>query len=174
MGDIYFAQNDFNSAKDFYLSAFDLSKKNLFLIDLHRIVCIKSLVDFYSKQNMKEQAIGFCSKQLTYYEQYLTKDHVNIAYLLMIMAELYENNEDQRIICLEKASKILEKNLHLHYDTTANCFKLIGQYYEKKHLNEKGITFYMKTLEIQKKIYPENHLVLKETQYLIDMIDIYK
>ncbi|CAF1272174.1 unnamed protein product [Adineta steineri] len=171
MGDIYFAQEDYDQAKDFYFAAFDLSKRALFTTDRQRIVCIKALTTFYYQQNMKQQAIEFCLKQLNFYEQHLTKNHINIVHLLLIIAELYEDNDKERIDYLEKALKILEENIHLHYDTTANCLKLIGQYYQKQQLNDKAMTFYKRTLEIQKKIYPKKHFTLKEIQYLIDMID---
>ncbi|CAF1289003.1 unnamed protein product [Adineta ricciae] len=172
IGDIYFAQDDFDQAKDFYFAAFDLSKNSLFDSDLQRIVCVKSLVDLYAKQNMKQQAIDFCSRELNFYEHCLTKDHPNIAHLLMILAELYEVNEDQRIDYLQKALNILEENRHHNYDQTANCFKLIGKFYAEKHLYEQAKIFFKKTLEIQKQIYPNKHLIIKETQYLIDMINV--
>jgi tetratricopeptide (TPR) repeat protein len=148
-----------------------MSKKSLFIDDRHQIVCIKVLANLYSKQNLRQQAIDFCLDQLNFYEQYLMESHINIARLLMIIAELYEDNEEQKIEFLERASGILQENIHLQYDTTANCFKLIGQYYQKQNLKNRAIMFYMRTLEIQKKIYPEDHFILNETQCLIDDIE---
>jgi tetratricopeptide (TPR) repeat protein len=170
-GNIYLAQENFNTAEEFYIAAFEMSKKTLFIDDCHQIICIKALANLYHKQNLKQKAIDFCLEQLNFYEQHLTENHINIAHLLMIIAGLYEDNENEKIEFLERASKILQENIHLQYDTTANCFKLIGQYYQKQNVKNKALMFYMKTLEIQKKIYPEDHFILNETQCLIDDIE---
>jgi len=88
IGNIYLAQEDFNSAKEFYLAAFEMSKKCLFIDDRHQIVCIKALANLYCKQNLKQQAIDFCLDQLNFYEEYLMENRINIARLLMIIVEL--------------------------------------------------------------------------------------
>ncbi|CAF1492787.1 unnamed protein product [Adineta steineri] len=171
MSSIHLAQKDYDKAGDFSTAAYELSGKTLFIDDRHRIVCIKALANLSCQKNKKQDAIDFCFTCLSFYEQYLTYNHVNIAYLFMIIAELYEDNEIERIEFLEKALNILQENIHLHYDTTANCLKLIGQYYQKQNSLELAMGFYIKCQEIQKKIYFEDHPTLKEIQYLINTID---
>ncbi|CAF0979839.1 unnamed protein product [Adineta steineri] len=171
MSSIYLAQKDYDKAEDFSTAAYELSGKTLFIDDRHRIVCIKAFANLSCQKNKKQEAIDFCFTCLSFYEQYLTYNHVNVAYLFMIIAELYEDNEIERIEFLEKALNILQENIHLHYDTTANCLKLIGQYYQKQNSLELAMGFYIKCQEIQKKIYFEDHSTLKEIQCLINTID---
>ena len=166
-GSIYLAQREYQRAKDAYLNAFEMSENILFIDDRHRIVCIKAITNLYHQQNMKQQAIAFCLSQLMFYEYHLTEYHINMAYLFIIIAELYEDNEKERINFLKKALDILQENLHLHYETTASCMKLIGQYYQKQNLTDQAIEFYGKTLEIYQKIYPQDHFTIKETKDLI-------
>jgi tetratricopeptide (TPR) repeat protein len=172
MGSIYLAQRDYEKAKEFYLTAVEMSERTLFIDDRSRIVCVKAVANLYHQQNMKQEAIDFCIKRLNFYEQHLTENRINIAYLFMIIAELYEEHEKERMDFLERASSILQETTHLHYDTTANCFKLLGQYHQKQNLNNnEALKFYRKTLEIQKKIYPNDHPILDETQCLINDIE---
>jgi len=103
-----------------------------------------------------------------FYQEHLTENHINIAHLFIIISNLYEDNQQEKIDYLEKALKILEENIHLQYDITAYCFQLIGQYYQKQNNKKKASIFYRKTLEIQKKIYPTDHFILNETQSLIN------
>ena len=128
IGNVYLAQKNYDSAKDFYLAAFEMSKKTLFTDDYYQVVCIKALANLYHKQNTKQQAIEFCLEQLNIYEEYLTKNHFNVAYLLMTIAELYEDNEEERIEFVERAAQILQENIHLQYYATANCFKMAGDF----------------------------------------------
>jgi tetratricopeptide (TPR) repeat protein len=171
IGSIYFAKNDYDIAKEFYFIAFEMSQKYLFIDDRYRITCIKALANVYQKENLKQQAIDFCGHQWKFYQQYLTENHVNLAYLFMIIAELYDENEEEKIEFLEKALRILHENIYQQYAITADCLMAMGNYYHKQKLNNKAKMYYIRALEIQKKIYPKNHSILEKTQGLINVIE---
>jgi tetratricopeptide (TPR) repeat protein len=168
IGNIYFAQKDYDIAQDFYLTAFEMSRKYLTIDDPYRITSIKALADVYQKQ----EAIEFCLDQLSFYEQYLTENHINVAHLLIIIAKLYEDDEREKISYLERALKIMEENIHLQYATTAECLMMIGNYFERQNENiRKAKKYYIRALELQKRIYPEDYPLLSKTQDLIDNIE---
>ncbi|CAF3567861.1 unnamed protein product [Rotaria sp. Silwood1] len=80
------------------------------------------------------------------------------------------NNNDQKIQVLDKALSLLKKNMHIQYATTANCSFMIAEYCYKQTISEKAYDHAMRALEIRKKIYPDDHSILIETQGLIDAI----
>ncbi|CAF1600701.1 unnamed protein product [Didymodactylos carnosus] len=146
-----------------------MSKTVLLLDDRRRTNCIRALTDLYAKQNDNNtHAIDFCREQLSLYEQHLSENHTGIAYLLMKLGELYEEDDNQKIQAYKRALHILEKNVHLEYATTANCLTLVAQYYTGKSMHEEALVYYKRAMEIQKKIYPAGLSILIETQKLID------
>jgi tetratricopeptide (TPR) repeat protein len=171
IGDIYLTQKNYNIAEDYYFAAFEMSKKVLLTGNRLRINCIKALADLHNKRGMKQQAVDFCLDQLSFYDQYLPESHINIAHLSMKIGELYEDNDDRKLHSLQRALHILEKNIHLEYATSANCLMMIAEYYQKRNAYEKALQYYIRALEIRKKIYPTNHSIVFETQSLIDAIE---
>jgi tetratricopeptide (TPR) repeat protein len=162
-------QQDYDSAGGYYFTAFELSKKVLSTGNRLRISCTKAIADLYDQQGMKEKALEFCLEQLSFFEKYLPESHVNIAHISMKIGELYEDNDDEKKIhSLQRATRILLKNVHLEYATTANCLMMIAEYHQKRNAYDRALKYYIKALEIRMKIYPKDHSTILETQSLID------
>ncbi|CAF4466627.1 unnamed protein product, partial [Adineta steineri] len=96
----------------------------------------------------------------------------SIANIYMEISQLYDYNHSNHIYYLEKALNIFENNIHIQYLITYQCFSFIANYYFKKSLFDKSRKYYLKTLEIQKKIYPKDHSIIIQTQSIIDDIPI--
>ncbi|CAF1042827.1 unnamed protein product [Rotaria sordida] len=170
IGDIHLTQQEYNIAADYYLTAFEMSKKFLLTSNRLRVNCIKSLAKLYNKRNAKQLAIDFCRNKLSFYEKYLPENHIIIGHLLMILGEFYEEIDDRKINSLQRALRIFEKNVHLEYATTANCLIMIAEYYQKQNVYERALKYYIRAIEIRKKIYPKDHSILLETESLIDLV----
>ena len=172
IGDIYLIQKNYTIAADYYIAAFELSKKVLLIDNRLRINCIKSLADLDHQLGKNQNAIDFCCDQLSFYEKCLPENHVSIAHLSMKIAELYEDNDDRKIYSLQRALRILEKSVHLEYATTAACLMMIGEYHQRRNANEKALKYYNRALEIRKKIYPKDHSIILKTNSAIDTVEI--
>ncbi|CAF3064516.1 unnamed protein product [Rotaria sp. Silwood2] len=159
-----------NYDKHYFHATFELSKRIL-LNGVHiRIQSIKLLADLYNKQGKKQKAIDFCYEELSLYEKEPSENEISMANILMIIGELYEDSNDQKIQVLDKALSLLKKNMHIQYATTAKCCFMIAEYYHKQNISKKAFDHAMRALEIRRKIYPDNHSILIETQTLIDTI----
>jgi tetratricopeptide (TPR) repeat protein len=168
IGDIYLAQEQYSIAEGYYVTALQMSEKFMTIGDSYQTYCFKALADLYNKQGNNQQAIDFCLSKLSSCEKHLPLNHMAIAYLSLKIGELYGDNDDRKISSLERALNILEKNIHFEYVTIASCLIMIAQYYQKQNVNENASKYYNRAIEIQKKIYPENHSIIIETQHLID------
>jgi len=145
-----------------------MSEKFMTIDDFYQTNCFKAFADLYNKQGKNQQAIEFCLTKLSLYEKDLPLSHMSIAYILLKLGELYGDNDDRKISSLERSLNILEKNVHFEYTTIVNCLIMIAQYYQTKYIKENALKYYNRSIEIQKKIYPENHSIIIETQRLID------
>ena len=171
LGDIYLASHDYNIAEDFYFTAFEMCKKYFFIDDHRRVQCLKALANCYQQQNMNKQAIDLCLDHLSFYEQHLGESHINIAHLLMKIAELYAHDDEQKIKSLERALDILQENFFREYATIASCLMMIAEYHQKQNNIQIALKLYIRTIEIQKKIYPKDHWLSIKTQGLIKALE---
>ncbi|CAF2198213.1 unnamed protein product [Rotaria magnacalcarata] len=167
LGDIYFVQKDYIAAEHFYITAFELSKKFLFIGDPVRTSCVKALVDLYEQNGNNQQAISFCLEQLTLYETHLGENHLSVVHLLMKVGEIQINDDQHKFQVLKRALNILEKNDHIDYATMATCLMMLVKCCVQQNQYEQVSTFYMRALEVQEKIYPTNHPIIIGTQILI-------
>ncbi|CAF1433687.1 unnamed protein product [Adineta steineri] len=172
IGDIYLEMKNYLYAEEFYLTTFEMSKNILFIGDKIKINSIKSLIYLYKQQGLIEKALEFSMNQLLWYEKYFPDCYSSIANIYMEISQLYDYNHSNHIYYLEKALNIFENNIHIQYLITYQCFSFIANYYFKKSLFDKSRKYYLKTLEIQKKIYPKDHSIIIQTQSIIDDIPI--
>jgi tetratricopeptide (TPR) repeat protein len=168
IGDIYYAQDEYNESEAFYSTAFELAKKHLFIGDLCLIHCINALADTYEKQDngSRHRSIEFCNQQLALHEKNLPENHVSIAYILMKLGQLSDN-----IDFYQKALIIFEKNLHQEYASTAKCSISVAEYHHKRKMYEEALSFYTKAYQIQKKIYPANHSLIIQTEKVLSQVE---
>lgn len=171
LGDIYFVQRNYIAAEQFYLTAFELSKKFLFIGDRGRTTCIKAMVDLHKQQGKIEQAMEFCREQLTLHEVSLGENHWSIAHLLIKMGELQTDSSPEKFHILKRALHIMERSVHLNYATTATCLIMVAECYVRANQYDKASMCYMRALEIQEKIYPANHRIIMQTKTLLDGLE---
>ncbi|CAF3597463.1 unnamed protein product [Adineta steineri] len=162
------AQNkEYQIAEDYYVAAFKMSKKILSIGHRLRVNCIKALADLYKEREMKQMAIDLCQKNLFLYKKYLPAYHISIAYLLVKLGELYEDDDIRKIASLRRALRIFERSLFIEYVPTANCLLMIAEYYKNQNGYDSASKYYNRALKIQEKIYPNNHSIILQTQSLI-------
>ncbi|CAF4498289.1 unnamed protein product [Rotaria sp. Silwood2] len=170
IGNYYLTLKDYNTAEDYCCATFEMSNRISLNADHIRIQSIKALADLCNKRGMKQHAIDFCQEQLFIYEKEPFENQISIANILITIGELYDDNNDEKIRVLDRALSILKKNIHIQYAAAADCFFMIAEYYHKRNVDEKAFDHAMRALEIRRKIYPNNHSILIETQCLIDAI----
>jgi tetratricopeptide (TPR) repeat protein len=161
-GNIYLDQQKYKIANGYYVTALEMSEELAIGHDC-RTNCIIAFADFYNKQSLNKEAIEFCHKKLSEYEEHLPSNHIANAYLLMKLGELYDDNHEEKKAVLERALHILEESFHLEYETTATCLMMIAQYYQNKNQKIDALQYYKRALEIRHKIYPDDHLIIKQT-----------
>jgi len=168
IGEIYQAQGEYDDAEAFYLSAFAIAKKFLFIDDRRLIKCIDALATIYEKQDNdnNNRSIEFCQEQLALYQKELSENHIAIAHILMILGKL-----SNKIDYYETALTIFERNISQEYASTANCLMLLAKYYAEQNLYEKALLFYTRAYEIHRKIYPSNHSLILESEKMLSCIE---
>jgi tetratricopeptide (TPR) repeat protein len=168
IGEVYEAQGEYDDAEAFYLSAFTVAKKFLFIDDRRLIKCIDALATIYKKQDNdnNNRSIEFCQEQLALYQKDLSENHITIAHILMILGKLSD-----KIDYYETALTIFERNISQEYASTANCLMLLAKYYAEQNLYEKALSFYMRAYEIHRKIYPLNHSLILESGNMLSCIE---
>ncbi|CAF1393953.1 unnamed protein product [Adineta steineri] len=171
IGDIYLAKKNYQYAEDFYLLAFELSRRFLFPDDHCQIRCIKALVNLYQEQGNERQAMLFCKEQLSFQYIHLEEDDTSIAYLLMKLGDLHTNDDLEKLQIYKRALHILEKKVHQEYFITSICLMNLAKCCLYWNEQEKALTYYLRALEIQNKIYPANHSKIIETQRLIQSME---
>ncbi|CAF1352734.1 unnamed protein product [Rotaria sp. Silwood1] len=167
LGEILFLQQAYIEAENFYLTAFELSKKHLYIGHIHLIHSIEALADLYEKlDGNNKRALKFCFEQLSMHKEYLfDENHVSIAFIQMKIGQLLNDKS-----YYEKALTIFEKNLHQHYESTSNCLIILAKFYQ----NEQALSLYSKANEIQRKIYPSKHSSILNSQQMINNLTKYK
>ena len=171
LGHVYTHKKKYQKAEDYYITALELSEKVLSIGHRLRVDCIKALADLYKEQGMKQMAIEFCQDKLLSYKKNLPAHHISIAYILLKLGELYESDDIRKIAQLRRALRIFERSFHLEYVPTANCLLMIAEYYKKHNGYDSASKYFIRALEIQKKIYPKNHSIIAQTRSLIDATD---
>ena len=172
IGKINFLQKNYIIAREYYLAAVEMSKRVLSIHDRRRIDSINHLADLYHVQGMKQEALKLCLDELSLYEKYLSPKHVNIAHLTMKVGELSEDDDQRRIDSLLRALEILKICVHVEYAATADCLMMIAEYYQKRDdYNATARKYSFRALEIRKKIYPEDHQIIKQTRSIIDTME---
>lgn len=168
MGDIYYGQNKYDDAEIFYSTAFEITKKFLFIDDRCLIVCIDALATTYQKQDNDDnnRSIKFCQEQLALYIKDLSENHISIAHILMILGKI-----SNKIDCYETALTIFERNISQDYASTANCLILLAKYYDEQRLYEKALSFNMRASEIQRQIYPSDHSLIVKSEDMRSCIE---
>ena len=129
---------------------------------------IKSLIYLYKQQYLEEKALEYSLKQLLWYENHFSERYLSIANILLEISQLYDDENSNKIVYLEKALNIFQNNIHIQYLTTSNCLICIGNHY----FYDKARNYYLKAIEIQNKIYPKDHSIILKTQSIIDTIPI--
>ena len=168
MGDIHFAQKNYDKAELFYRKTLQINQTSNILSHYDQIKYVKGLAYLYSKQGKNEQAIHLCSDYLNKFKQHSSSNPMNSAHLLMTMSEFYPDDQnDSKILLLEQALDILEKNSYFEYNTIANCLTMIAKSYQKQHSNDIANQFYNRAIQIRKIIYPENHPTIEQIQHSI-------
>ncbi|CAF1328767.1 unnamed protein product [Didymodactylos carnosus] len=168
LGERYSTKVNYEKAEEFYLAAFEITKQFLSIGNSYQIRCIRTLSNLYQKvdeNNMR--ALSFCNEELKIHENRLPENHLSIAHLLMLRAELVTSVDD-RFTLYERALSIIQCQDYIEYQTMANCFLAIGDCYNKKDIYNKSVKYYRKAYDIQKKIYPPDHVALLSTNNLID------
>ncbi|CAF1426629.1 unnamed protein product [Adineta steineri] len=135
--------------------------------------------DNYRDMGVKINNIGKCFYRQKHYSQalkqyYITlqllekanlKDHVDMAYTLKNIGEVYLDllNFDLALDYFHQALFIYKKIFNdLEHRDIAKCLNLIGQvyYYKNNNDDETCLDYYNKALEIWKHVLPDNHLDL--------------
>ncbi|UJR12426.1 hypothetical protein I4U23_016602 [Adineta vaga] len=155
LGDIYFNDEQYDIAESFYLVAFEIGKTYLSIGDPRLIHCIYSLADLYHKQEKQSFALKFCEEQLSIYEKYLSNTkHICIGQILLKMGDLSND-----IYYYRKAMEIFNHNYRFDYLSTAKCLMKLAELDSNDDQNNIS-----RALEIYRKIYPPEHVILIQTE----------
>ncbi|CAF1657325.1 unnamed protein product [Rotaria magnacalcarata] len=131
-----------------------MSEKCLAISDYYQANCIIALADLFYQQGNKMKPIKYCRKKLFWYRKRLLSNCLSLTYILMKIGELYDDNHHKNGHYLETALHFFEKNFHLEYATTADCFMLIAQHYQNQNLKLETLKYYKRVIDKRKNFIP--------------------
>ncbi|CAF1403648.1 unnamed protein product [Adineta steineri] len=164
IGKCYYKKYEYEQAMIYFRQSLDIARKVLKNDDnyLDMGIEINNIGKCFYRQKNYSQALKQYHIMLQLLEKANLKDHVDMAYTLKNIGEVYLDllNFDLALDYFDQALFIYKKIFNdLEHRDIAKCLNLIGQIYYYKNTNddETCLNYYNKALEIWKNVLPSNH-----------------
>ena len=165
MGDVYYAQRDYNNALTVYEKALNIRKKVLGDDHPDTADCYNNIGVVYSKLGDYPKALECHTKALNIRKKILGEDHPDTAISYDNIALVYDNldNCDEALKFYIKALSVYEKREDVSAQYSA--YNNIAEIYGKLKNTEKELEYMKKAININNKMHDNKNVKKKDIEY---------
>jgi tetratricopeptide (TPR) repeat protein len=159
IGLVYYNQEDYAKALEYYQEALDIQEKVLGKEHPHTATSYNNIGVVYANQEDYVKALEYFQKSLVVREKVLGKEHPDTAQSYNNIGLVYDHqgNYARALEYFQKSLVILEKVLGENHPDTAASYNNIGAVYDDQGDYAKTLVWYEKSLAIREKVLGKDH-----------------
>ncbi|CAF1240591.1 unnamed protein product [Adineta steineri] len=155
-------------ALDYYQQTLNMEEQCLPFEHSKLSVHLGWIIRTYKKMNEIDKALDLCHQKLVIQKTRLGENHPRIAQTLMIMGDLFDDdNQNEALQYYEQALSVLENCTLSDYQLTSECLTSMAYLYSNNDMIEDAIRCQLKALELLRQTLPSDHINIANSLRLI-------